>query len=106
MAMGDQIEQRLSQRRRDDSRRREEAAQRQRITDQAEDRETPGHQINKDGEMDAQETRIGDQRRDRDGGTGRDTGMSLAERIEAEVQRRRTGRGDFGTEDDRGGVTR
>lgn len=106
MAMGDQIEQRLSQRRRDDSRRREEAAQRQRITDQAEDRETPGHQMNKDGEMYAQETRIGDQGRDRDGGTGRDTGMSLAERIEAEVQRRRTGRSDFGTEDYRGGLTR
>ncbi|MBW3069625.1 relaxase/mobilization nuclease domain-containing protein [Actinomyces sp. 594] len=74
------------------ARRAEEIAQRQRHADQANDRETPGHLTARRAESDAQEVRVTDQSRDRDGGTGRDTGMTLGERIEAEVQRRQAAR--------------
>lgn len=95
MAVGDQIERGVADRRRENARKAEQAAQQLRYQDQANDRETPGHQVERDAENDAQEVRTDDQRRDRDGGTGRDTGQtSLADRIEAEVQRRRGSRGD------------
>lgn len=95
MAVGDRIERGVADRRRENARKAEQAAQQLRYQDQANDRETPGHQVERDAENDAQEVRTDDQRRDRDGGTGRDTGQtSLADRIEAEVQRRRGSRGD------------
>ena len=107
MSIADKIEQGVTARRRTEARSAEETAQRQRYADQAGDRETPGHLVARDGEADAQEVRVEDQRHDRDGGTGRDTGMTLGERIEAEVQRRREARGDgLGAGDDRGGRSR
>lgn len=107
MSIADKIERGVAARRRTEARSAEETAQRQRYADQAGDRETPGHLVSRDGEADAQEVRVEDQRHDRDGGTGRDTGMTLGERIEAEVQRRREARGDgLGAGDDRGGRSR
>lgn len=107
MSIADKIERGVAARRRTEARSAEETAQRQRYADQAGDRETPGHLVARDGEADAQEVRVEDQRHDRDGGTGRDTGMTLGERIEAEVQRRREARGDgLGAGDDRGGRSR
>ena len=107
MSIADKIERGVAARRRTEARSAEETAQRQRYADQAGDRETPGHLVSRDGEADAQEVRVEDQRHDRDGGTGRDTGMTLGERIEAEVQRRRKARGDgLGAGDDRGGRRR
>ena len=107
MSVADKIERGVAARRRTEARSAEETAQRQRYADQAGDRETPGHLVSRDGEADAQEVRVEDQRHDRDGGTGRDTGMTLGERIEAEVQRRREARGDgLGAGDDRGGRSR
>ncbi|MFC7582268.1 relaxase/mobilization nuclease domain-containing protein [Schaalia naturae] len=95
MAVGDRIERGVVDRRRENARKAEQTAQQLRYQDQANDRETPGHQVERDAENDAQGVRTDDQRRDRDGGTGRDTGQtSLADRIEAEVQRRRGSRGD------------
>jgi hypothetical protein len=107
MSIADKIERGVAARRRTEARSAEETAQRQRYADQAGDRETPGHLVARDGEADAQEVRLEDQRHDRDGGTGRDTGMTLGERIEAEVQRRREARGDrLDSGDDRGGRSR
>lgn len=107
MSIADKIERGVAARRRTEARSAEETAQRQRYADQAGDRETPGHLVSRDGEADAQEVRVEDQRHDRDGGTGRDTGMTLGERIEAEVQRRREARGDrLDSGDDRGGRSR
>lgn len=104
MSIADKIERGVAARRRTEARSAEETAQRQRYADQAGDRETPGHLVARDGETDAQEVRVEDQRHDRDGGTGRDTGMTLGERIEAEVQRRREARGEgLDSGDDRGG---
>ena len=103
----DQAAAAIAARRRTEARSAEETAQRQRYADQAGDRETPGHLVSRDGEADAQEVRVEDQRHDRDGGTGRDTGMTLGERIEAEVQRRREARGEgLDSGDDRGGRSR
>lgn len=108
MSIADKIEQGLAARHRNEARLVEEAAQRQRYADQAGDRETPGHRMSRESEEMAQDVRVEDQRNDRDGGSGRDTGMSLAARIEAEVQRRREARGDhqFGAGSDRGGRSR
>lgn len=107
MSIADKIERGVAARRLTEARSAEETAQRQRYADQAGDRETPGHLVARDGEADAQEVRVEDQRHDRDGGTGRDTGMTLRERIEAEVQRRREARGEgLDSGDDRGGRSR
>ena len=107
MSIADKIERGVAARRRTEAQSAEETAQRQRYADQAGDRETPGHLVARDGEADAQEVRVEDQSHDRDGGTGRDTGMTLGERIEAEVQRRREARGDgLDLGDDRGGRSR
>lgn len=106
MSVADKIERGVAARRRDETRLAEEAAQRQRHADQANDRETPGHLVARDGEADAQEARVEDQRHDRDEGTGRDTGMTLGERIKADVQGRREARDDMGEVDDRGGRSR
>lgn len=108
MSIADKIEQGLAARHRNEARLVEEAAQRQRYADQAGDRETPGHRMSRESEEMAQDVRVEDQRNDRDGGSGRDIGMSLAARIEAEVQRRREARGDhqFGAGSDRGGRSR
>lgn len=92
MSIADKIERGVAARRRTEARSAEEIAQRQRHADQANDRETPGHLTARRAEADAQEARVTDQSRDRDGGTGRDTGMTLGERIEAEAQRRQARR--------------
>jgi len=89
MSIADQIGRGLVDRRDDDARR-EAAAQRARDVNQADDRGTPGHQVSENSEAAAQDAREEDQRSDR-GDEGGD-GLSLGERIEAEVQRRRTAR--------------
>lgn len=83
MSIADQIDRGLVDRR-------EASAQRARYVDQADDRETPGHQVSENSEAAAQDAREEDQRSDRAGEGG--DGLSLGERIEAEVQRRRTAR--------------
>lgn len=94
MSVAESIARRLDQSRRNNSREAERAAQRARYADQNNDRETPAHQIEREDENEAQDTRTDGQRHDRDRGTGRDTGQqpSLAERIDAEVGRRRATR--------------
>lgn len=107
MSVADKIEKGVAAKRRAEALQVERVAQRERYADQEGDRETPAHRIARENEDDAQEVRIEDQRRDRDRGTGRDTGMSLGERIEAEVRRRRATRSTpIDSADDRGGRSR
>lgn len=103
MSVADRIAAEVAEKRKqagtEQAHRTEEKAQRLRLDDQANDRETPAHQEEMDDERTAHDVGLDDQDNDRDGGT---RSMSLQERIAAEAEKIKAARDGKGRDETNG----